>query len=224
MYDPQSWDRYSYVNDNPMRYTDPTGHVRVADEDLQKNKASMSCSKNPQYCKNGKPMTKEELKAVWDERHPRKEKEKIQEDGKESSGGLRWPDYTSLNIATGWPFAVVGFDIQITRDNYNNWYIAPRVYGGTPGASLFGGYILQKEQPNEHDVEDFVSSHSVFLGGGYWAGGGGAWGHPFDGDVDWKDFAAEGGVSSPGGAGGYTYGILLYDHGDSTPWIWQGDR
>lgn len=29
---PQSWNRFSYVTNNPLRYTDPTGHKRVDDE------------------------------------------------------------------------------------------------------------------------------------------------------------------------------------------------
>jgi hypothetical protein len=67
------------VSNNPLRYTDPTGHVRIADEDLQKNKASMSCSKNPQYCKNGKPMTHSDLKAIRDKRrNDAKENNKIE--------------------------------------------------------------------------------------------------------------------------------------------------
>jgi hypothetical protein len=195
-----------------MRYTDPTGHVRVADEDLQKNKASMSCSKNPQYCKNGKPMTKEELKAVWDERHPKKEKEKIQEDSKESSGGLRWPDYYTANIATGWPLAAVGVDIQITIDRYWNVYGGVGGYGGTPGVSVFGGWIVQKDKPNEQFLEGFVSQHTIFGGGGFWGGGGVTWGHPFDGELNWNDFAGELGFTTPGGAGGYVYSWLLYDN------------
>jgi len=31
-YDPQSWNRYEYAEDNPVRYNDPTGH-RNCDED-----------------------------------------------------------------------------------------------------------------------------------------------------------------------------------------------
>jgi hypothetical protein len=68
---PQDLNRYSYVNNNPLRYNDPTGHMRVTDYDLSKNKASLSCSKNSEYCNNGKPMTKAELKAVWDQKQYR---------------------------------------------------------------------------------------------------------------------------------------------------------
>jgi hypothetical protein len=39
--------------------------MRVTDQDMQLNHASMNCSKNQQYCKNGKPMTHEELKEVY---------------------------------------------------------------------------------------------------------------------------------------------------------------
>lgn len=68
---PQDLNRYSYVNNNPLRYTDPTGHMRVGDEDLGKNKASMSCSKYSQYCKNGKPKSHKELAAM----HPMNQRE-----------------------------------------------------------------------------------------------------------------------------------------------------
>jgi hypothetical protein len=58
---PQDLNRYSYVNNNPLRYNDPTGHMEVENKDMQKNHASMNCSKYPQYCSNGKKKSKEEL-------------------------------------------------------------------------------------------------------------------------------------------------------------------
>ena len=30
---PQTWNRYSYVLNNPIRYSDPSGHVEVEDSD-----------------------------------------------------------------------------------------------------------------------------------------------------------------------------------------------
>jgi hypothetical protein len=49
---PQDLNRYSYVNNNPLRYTDPTGHMRVEEPGSKKG-----CS-DPKYCKgidsNGK--------------------------------------------------------------------------------------------------------------------------------------------------------------------------
>jgi len=32
-YNPQDWDRYSYTRNNPVRYTDPTGHIACDDVD-----------------------------------------------------------------------------------------------------------------------------------------------------------------------------------------------
>ncbi len=59
---PQTLNRYSYVGNNPLRYSDPTGHTRV--EDAGSSKGSLSCSKYTQYCNNGKKKSKEELDAM----------------------------------------------------------------------------------------------------------------------------------------------------------------
>jgi hypothetical protein len=52
---PQNLNRYSYVTNNPLRYIDPTGHMRVAD-----GPQSNGCS-DPKYCQNGKPKPAKEL-------------------------------------------------------------------------------------------------------------------------------------------------------------------
>jgi RHS repeat-associated protein len=46
---PQNLNRFSYVNNNPLRYTDPTGHMMI-----EESGGSKGCS-NPTYCQNGKP-------------------------------------------------------------------------------------------------------------------------------------------------------------------------
>jgi len=49
----QGYDRYAYVNNNPMRYTDPSGHMAV-----EQNNSRKGCS-NPWYCEGGKPREKD---------------------------------------------------------------------------------------------------------------------------------------------------------------------
>jgi len=45
----QAWDRYAYVNNSPIRYNDPSGHVRVEDPGSQSG-----CS-DSKYCEHGQP-------------------------------------------------------------------------------------------------------------------------------------------------------------------------
>ena len=217
-YNPQDLNRFSYVRNNPIRYTDPTGHFCSDPEDLW----SPGCdgSGNPPPVTTPPPAPAPVVIINPDPLDDGQEQDDPTPTPDPIDGGLRWPDYISINGATGWPFGLVGLDIQVTRDYYNNWYLSLGIYIGTPGVTAFGGWIL--ERPLEHDIEGFITSHSIFGGGGYWGGGGGNWGHPFDGELNWNDFSGEAGFSSPGGAGGWTYGFLVYDNGDITPWItWQ---
>jgi hypothetical protein len=53
---PQSWDRYSYVQNNPLRYTDPTGHYACGDgEEHDCNGHQQDPTKNPHPPKPPKP-------------------------------------------------------------------------------------------------------------------------------------------------------------------------
>src|SRR6188474_516041 len=62
---PQNLNRYSYVLNNPLRYTDPTGHMMVEDEGS--TKGGLDCRKFPQYCNNGKKKPDEELNKMRNE-------------------------------------------------------------------------------------------------------------------------------------------------------------
>jgi len=45
----QGLDRYAYVGNNPVRYSDPSGHIRIEEPGSKRG-----CS-NPVYCENGQP-------------------------------------------------------------------------------------------------------------------------------------------------------------------------
>jgi hypothetical protein len=170
---PQDQNRYSYVNNNPLRYNDPTGHVRVGDDNRGKNKASLNCSKNSQYCKNGKPMTKDELKAVWDNRHPKHEATTTvakSSSTNSSSGGASATTNAKTLISDYDPGAIVwGFGFSgSTPSNYNiagmeelalfeNGKRAVFTYGGEGssvglGASgaAYGGIVFNIKDPDAY--------------------------------------------------------------------------
>jgi RHS repeat-associated protein len=55
----QAWDRYSYVNNSPVRYNDPTGHQRATQDEA----GSASGCSDDLYCVNGKPKEEQEEKS-----------------------------------------------------------------------------------------------------------------------------------------------------------------
>lgn len=65
---PQNLNRFSYVGNNPLRYTDPSGHMMVEDE--ESTKGGLDCRKFSRYCKDGRPKSSDELMKM---RKPKKE-------------------------------------------------------------------------------------------------------------------------------------------------------
>jgi hypothetical protein len=65
---PQSLNRYSYVVNNPLLYTDPSGH-RPDDGYVGNHSSHFDCGKYSQYCTNGKKKSDKELQAM----HPQSE-------------------------------------------------------------------------------------------------------------------------------------------------------
>jgi hypothetical protein len=234
--DPQAFNRYSYVLNNPLRYIDPSGHASVCgfsysdpecygpdpwappssgggggiyiplDSGKKQNKPKVV--DEPQPVVIVAPPVAVDVPGQCDWAQCTDERETLDN----IDPPLRQPDYTAANFATGWPFGVVGLDIQITVDSYFNWYVSGGIYVGTPGFTLFDGWIFQEEPPSQEDIEGFITSNSIFVSGGYWVGGGATWGRPFDGELNWNDIAVDAGFSTPGGAGGWTYGVFLYDN------------
>jgi hypothetical protein len=107
-----------------MRYSDPTGHMRV--EEAGSSKGSLNCSKYPQYCNSGKKKSKQELNAM----HP------IHQKHEDEGSQLPWlTDFAGHGRLESWDgrveidpvewenlLKVVGDDVQLFS---TGWYDTP---------------------------------------------------------------------------------------------------
>jgi hypothetical protein len=191
---PQSWDRYSYVNNNPLRYTDPTGHYACGDgEEHDCNGHKQDPNKNPHPPKPTKP--------------PKDKNGNLHGSDKDAEDEKLWPDnwfsvecaYTSScvgqyvkyytfsfgttipNPITG---TVVGWHASISLDQYGDWFLGGGLDAGKNilgvSASLVEGRFAGDQLPeNDGDERKFLNSYLtgnsfqgflvpiVYIGGNY---------------------------------------------------------
>jgi len=107
----QAWDRYAYVNNNPVRYNDPTGHSVTQGDGGGPN----TCT-NPDYCENGKP------------KPPEGEDDPITD----FILSLPLSDEFYSNVATGLDIAAWAVDA---------YAVGVVIYGGVAGAGIAAPFV-----------------------------------------------------------------------------------
>jgi hypothetical protein len=142
------------------------------------------------------------------------------------------PDYYigSLFVPVYPPLPLFGIDISVVKDAYGNWYGNLGV-GLSWGPSVSGGsgWLLGPDNDHEYVVEDFLQGHSFNVSGGAGLGLGVNNVNPSyiqseNEGSGIENIALEALITSPGLTGIFSFGWLIYDHGDDTPWIFQGDK
>lgn len=221
---PQNLNRYSYVRNNPLRYTDPTGHSQCQTQEDCEDMGTTPMATGSSGTGNNN--NSKRVKEYDDDPNP---------DGISpisTTAPNLWPDYYigSLFIPIYPPFPIFGVDISVVIDAYGNVYFNGG--GGVswgPSASAGGGWLLGPDNDHEYVVEGFLQGHSFNVSGGYGVGVGGNNVNPLyiqsgNEGSGIENNALEALVTSPGVTAVATFGWLIYDNGDDTPWIFQADK
>jgi len=213
---PQSLNRMSYVTNNPLRYTDPTGHKACGDGEAHdcdgylnnpSNNTNVGCGGPGQQSCGGVPGNDggdddepEDIPGQCDRPHCYDEREVA-----EPLPFL--PDYFALEGGIPTNFWIIGVDFVLTIDKYGRVYFGAGPSGGTSPAlgldvnvSASVGYI-QDSNTSPDEAHSFISEWS---GGGCIGAGPGycrVTGDPFDGANTWANqyglFTPQAGVALP---------------------------
>ncbi|MBX3058575.1 MAG: hypothetical protein KF770_19090 [Anaerolineae bacterium] len=203
---PQSYNRYSYVLNRALNFTDPTGH-RPSDgcDDYE------GCSAPAEN--------------LWQDT----DGQYYSYDPKLARKFRDGADYTTAEISVGSPLPPVGGNISVTKDRYDNWYFGVGVNVGKSPLILGGRVVLGEMDddgfwpltnnvPDEDILEMHLTGLGENLGGGFIVGGGIT--APLDYD-ERRDVLKEGGLYTPQIGLSVSYNLLIYDNNSDTPWIWQ---
>ncbi len=221
---PQAWNRYAYTYNNPLRYTDSTGHK------VDESGGISSCKNNDCYVPPPEPPVLEVALMPLSQEPPSM-----------PPNTNEWPAWTYHPLFPDY-FTIQGtlfiFSGAITIDTYSNVYISGGVSFGPESIAgslrAAGGWIVANQVPSgwgydwERQELDVAPSEAIleqFLRG-WSAGGGGGIGGGIDGAIslstqDPLHIGVEGGIYSPQLGGGGTFGAFIYDAGSDTPWFWQ---
>ena len=138
---PQAWDRYAYVYNNPVRYIDPTGHDR-------------DCALWDTYCRETLELEEEFGSGNYNYPEPDDDDPRLSDFGKSA-----YEQYVRLRITPGWWYRRYG---QITIGIYVQ-VIFGRELAGTQNAPWAGDEI--KESEISHAVTHACAGTSDWYGG-----------------------------------------------------------
>lgn len=183
--DPLSLNLYTYCGNDPVLFTDPTGHITQQDKDKYKHgeinfyqwQTIVAIGEKWDSVNNMKDLNGEAKALARKEIHELADNFRQNgyhwESGDNLVSGDRLPDFWSLTVNAG---SLAGGTIAITWDVYGKRYIG---LGGNVGksATLVSGsftvnWVIQSTQPDAKTLEGYCSGWGINVGAGNGLGGG----------------------------------------------------
>jgi uncharacterized protein RhaS with RHS repeats len=146
VWDPQTWNRYSYARNNPLTYIDPTGMAEVNAADCAKDKACVTVNVNVIYDKNANGG-----KGVSDSQKAGFEKNQLQ-NAKDQYGNA------DIHLNVTYTAGEINSKGNLTGVDKGSLNVFVTDSGGPVSASS-GGYALSRINANSSNNDDL--SHEM---------------------------------------------------------------